>query len=79
MAYRRTTRNGYRARARTTYRAAGRGRSTGRRVARRAPARGRSAGQTVRIVLETAPVSAVSRTNPLSPVIAAKNNGKARL
>lgn len=77
MAYRRSTRNGYGSRYRSARPAAGRRRSTGRRVTRRST-RSRSGGQTIRLVLETAPQSPVSR-NPFQPVIEAKGRGKAKL
>lgn len=79
MAYRRSTRNGYRARGRTTYRAPARRRSTGRSVSRRSSSSRGRGQQTVRIVLETAPHSPVSRNNPFAPVVEAKGNGKAKL
>lgn len=74
MAYRRSTRNGYRSRVRRAAPRTGtRRRSTSRRVSR-----GRAQPQTVRIVLETAPNSPVSR-NPFQPVIDTKPASKAKL
>lgn len=74
MAYRRSTRNGYGSRSR---RPAARSR-TRRPTARRRVTRGRASPQTVRIVLETAATSPVSR-NPFQPVVEAKSGAKAKL
>lgn len=74
MAYRRSARNGYRSRVRRPAARTGtRRRTTGRRVTR-----GRAGPQTLRIVLETAPTSPVSR-NPFQPVVEAKAGAKAKL
>lgn len=75
MAYRRSTRNGYGSRPRRT---AVRSRSRGGNTGRRKVTRGRSGQQVVRIVLETAANSPVSR-NPFAPVVEAKTGGKAKL
>lgn len=75
MAYRRSTRNGYGSRPR---RASVRTRTRRGSTVRRKVTRGRSGQQTVRIVLETAANSPVSR-NPFAPVIESKTSGKAKL
>lgn len=77
MAYRRTARSSYRARGRA---APARRRAPARRAARTSTRRstGRGSTNTIRIVMETAPMSAVSRS-PFAPVIEAKNGGKAKL
>lgn len=81
MAYSRGRRSAYGARSRVSRFArkprAGYGRSAPRRLTGRRTASRRAAPQTVRIVLETAPISAVSR-NPLAPLIETKR-GKAKL
>lgn len=78
MAYRRNARSGAGSRYRSTRSAPARRRSTGRSRVTRSGGRRASGGNTIRLVLETAPQSPVSR-NPFAPVIEAKGRGRAKL
>jgi len=80
MAYARRTRGVARRSYRTAAprRAAPARRSTGRRIGARSSSRARSGGQTLRIVVEQVPASAVSRPG-LFTQVPQKPSGKARL